>query len=77
MKKTETPIISDDLRPEYDLATMRVRSMGPKRHRFGEMVRLAPDVAELYPSADSVNEALRFLARVTREAQAASARTKS
>ena len=32
-------------------------------------MRLEPDVAEMFPSADAVNEALRFLIRVTREHQ--------
>lgn len=33
-------------------------------------VRLEPDVAEMFPSADAVNEALRFLIRVMRDNQA-------
>lgn len=35
----------------------------------GETVRLEPDVAEMFPSADAVNEALRFLIRVMRDNQ--------
>ncbi len=30
---------------------------------------MAPDVAEVFPTAESVNEALRFLIRVTRDSQ--------
>jgi len=30
-------------------------------------VRLEPDVAEMFPTADAVNEALRLLIRVTRD----------
>ena len=30
------------------------------------MVRLEPDVAEAFPTADAVNEALRFLIRITK-----------
>jgi len=59
--------MEDELRPEYDLRSLRVRKVGPKRAGFGEFVRLDPDVAELFPNAESVNEALRFLIRVTRE----------
>ena len=60
--------LEDDLRSEYDLKSLRVRRLGPDRKSFGEdVVRLEPDVAELFPTADAVNEALRFLARVTRE----------
>ena len=58
-----------ELRPEYDLRTLRVRGLGPGRRRIGDVVRLEPDVAEAFPDADSVNEALRFLIRVTKENQ--------
>ena len=68
MKKVETEM-DDELRPEYDLGAMRVRKLGPGRKRFGDVVRLAPDVAEAFPDADSVNEAPRFLIRVTKENQ--------
>jgi hypothetical protein len=56
--------MEDDLRPEYDLSTLQVRRLGPKRTSFGGLtVRLDPDVAEMFPNADAVNEALRFLIR--------------
>jgi hypothetical protein len=57
----------DELRPEYELKSMRVRKLGPGRKRFGEFVRLEPDVAEAFPNADSVNEALRSLIRVSKD----------
>ena len=66
MKKVELEL-DDELRPEYDLRGLRVRKLGPGRKRFGEVVRLEPDVAEAFPDAESVNEALRFLIRVTKE----------
>jgi len=67
MKKAETEM-DDELRPEYDLASLRVRKLGPGRKSFGgSVVRLEPDVAEVFPDADSVNEALRFLIRITKE----------
>ncbi len=63
--------MSDDLRAEYDLKSLRVRRLGSSRKSFGgTTVRLEPDVAEMFPSADAVNEALRFLIRVTRDNQA-------
>lgn len=66
MKKVKTT--TDDLRPEYDLRTLRVRKLGSARKKFGEsVVRLESDVAEIFPDAESVNEALRFLIRVTKE----------
>ncbi|HJQ33046.1 MAG TPA: hypothetical protein VJ866_12740 [Pyrinomonadaceae bacterium] len=69
MKKIETEV-EDELRPEYDLRALRVRKLGPGRKKFGNVVRLDPDVIEAFPDADSVNEALRFLIRVTKENQA-------
>ena len=60
--KTET---KDELRPEYDLRSPRVRKLGPDRKSFLDVVRLEPDVAEAFPNADSVNEALRSLIRVS------------
>ena len=42
--------------------------MGPERKHFGRfVVQLEPDVAEVFPDATSVNEALRFLIRITKE----------
>jgi len=45
--------------------------MGSGRERFGRVVRLAPDVARVFPDADSVNEALRFLIRIAQERERA------
>ncbi|HEX6044900.1 MAG TPA: hypothetical protein VFZ22_10460 [Pyrinomonadaceae bacterium] len=66
MKKDETEQ-ADELRPEYDLRSLRVRKLGSGRKSFGDTIRLDPDVADVFPDADAVNEALRFLIRVTRE----------
>ena len=67
MKKVN-PARKDQLRSEYDLKSLQVRKLGPRRKRFGgSVVRLAPDVAEVFPSAESVNEALRFLIKITRD----------
>ena len=67
MKKVETEM-EDELRPEYDLKSLRVRKVGPERKSFGgPTVRLEPDVAQVFPDSDSVNEALRFLIKITRE----------
>ncbi len=57
----------DELRPEYDLKSLRVRKLGPGRKSFGAVVRLEPDVSEVFPDAASVNEALRFLIRITKD----------
>jgi len=68
MKKDESEL-KDELRPEYDLQSLRVRKLGPRRKRFGDVVRLEPDVADAFPDSDAVNQALRFLMRVTKENQ--------
>lgn len=66
MKKAETA--DDELLPEYDLRKLRVRKFGPGRTSFaGHGVVLAPDVAAVFPDSNSVNEALRFLMRITRD----------
>ena len=60
--------LEDELRPEYDLKTLRVRRVGSERMKLGgQFVHLAPDVAELFPNSESVNEALRLLIRITRD----------
>ncbi len=68
MKKDESEI-DDELRPEYDLRALRIRKLGSGRRRFGDTIRLEPDVANAFPDAESVNEALRFLIRITKDNQ--------
>ena len=65
--KNENSDQPDELRPEYDLRSLRVRKLGHGRKSFGDTVRLEPDVANVFPDADAVNEALRFLIRVATE----------
>ena len=51
MKKVK-PEMKARLRPEYDLKRLQVRRLGPGRKSFGSwVVRLEPDVAEVFPSA--------------------------
>jgi hypothetical protein len=74
MKKADLEMdddeMEDDLRTEYDLKNLRVRRLGSGRKSFGgSTVRLEPDVAEIFSSAESVNEALRFLIKVTQKNQ--------
>ncbi len=63
------PIRKEEMLPEYNLDYSKA-----KPNRFAEKYRqtqrtvvLDSDVAENFPSAESVNEALRFLVRVTQE----------
>jgi len=66
MKKINSEL-EDELRPEYDLRSLRVRKLGPGRKSFGDTVRLERDVADAFPDAGAVNEALRFLIRITKD----------
>lgn len=76
--KRDKSEMEDDLRAEYDLKSLRVRRLGSGRRSFGGVtVRLEPDVAEMFPSADAVNEALRFLIRVMRDNQALAPETQA
>lgn len=60
--------MKDEVRSEYDLRKLRVRRVGSGRKTFGGVnIRLEPDVAEMFPDSESVNEALRFLIRITKE----------
>ena len=55
---------NDELRPEYDLSTLkgRVRGKYVERYREGtNVVLLEPDVAKEFPSSEAVNRALRTL----------------
>jgi hypothetical protein len=55
MKKDNSEL-EDTMRPEYDLASLKVRRLGPGRKSFGgTIVRLEPDVAEMFPSYGSHN----------------------
>ena len=68
MKKDDLEF-EDDLRPEYNLRELEVVGFGLGRKRFGLLVRLEPDVANVFQTADSVNEALRSLIRAAKEKQ--------
>lgn len=59
----------DDMRPEYDFASMKggVRGRYAKRFREGtNIVLLDPAVVEAFPTEDAVNEALRGVLNTTR-----------
>jgi len=67
MKKVESEMEEDELRPEYDLSQLkrRVRGKYVERYREGtNLVLLEPDVAAAFPDAKAVNEALRMLIKV-------------
>ena len=60
---------SDDLRTEYDFSAMKggIRGKYAKRYRAGtNLVKIEPDVAEIFENDFAVNEALRSLIKVAR-----------
>ncbi|HEY3305203.1 MAG TPA: hypothetical protein VGL70_16895 [Candidatus Binatia bacterium] len=58
----------DTMRPEYDFSKA-VRGVTAARYAEGtNVVLLDPDVAQIFPNARAVNEALRTIARLTRTA---------
>src|SRR5437879_9059102 len=68
MKKKISSDIEDGLRPEYDLTKLLkggIRGKYVARYRAGtNVVLLAPDVAQAFPTEDAVNEALRLVMRM-------------
>ena len=60
---------ADTMRPEYDFSR-GVRGVTARRYAQGvNIVLLDPDVAEVFPTARAVNEALRTLARLRRRSR--------
>jgi hypothetical protein len=67
MKKMNK-ILEDNMRPEYDFASMKggVRGKYVRRFRAGtNLVLLEADVAKAFPTNAAVNEALRGLLETT------------
>jgi hypothetical protein len=66
------PSPSDEMRAEYDFgeADLRQGTRGRFAERYAQgtnLVPLDPDVAEVFPDAAAVNQALRALAGIIRE----------
>lgn len=58
-----------ELRDEYELAKMTIVAKGryaPERRAGKNVVLLAPDVAQAFPTDDAVNEALRLILQMVR-----------
>ena len=67
MKKVLRTRRDPDMLDEYDFSK-GVRGKYAKRYAEGtNIVVLSPDVAEVFPNSDSVNEALRVLVKVARQ----------
>lgn len=63
------PNKEEEISPEYkfDYSKAKPNRFAEKYRQTQRTVVLDSDVAENFPSSESVNEALRFLIRVTRE----------
>ena len=57
--------LNDELNHEYDLTKMSVRKVGKGRKLLNQ-IQLDGDVAKAFPDSQSVNQALRFLIRITK-----------
>ena len=67
MKKANTKSVND-MRPEYDFASMKggVRGKYTKQYRAGtNLVLLDPKLAKAFPTDAAVNEALRAVLNMT------------
>jgi hypothetical protein len=63
--------------PEYDFSKLKGGVRGKYAHRYRQgsnVVLLAPDVAKVFPDAESVNAALRFLIQVATKVRRKGAR---
>ena len=69
MKKTNEDNFEDDMRPEYDFSQMKDGIQGKYAEKFRQgsnIIRLEPDVAKVFESEASVNEALRSLIKLAK-----------
>ncbi len=67
-KKTDEDL--DELRPEYDLRKLKFvgRGIYAERYRSGtNLVLLEPDIRKAFPDDESVNEALRVIAKAAKQ----------
>ena len=68
MKKTNHTLV-DDMRPEYDFASMKGGVRGKYAHRAREgtnIVLIEPEVSDAFPTERAVNEALKGVLNTTR-----------
>lgn len=65
-RKTNAPGSEDDLRPEYDFSKMKFVGWGIYAKRYRSSTNLAllePELRKAFPDDESVNEALRVIAK--------------
>ena len=72
MRKPSAQVISDELRPEYDLSQLKggIRGKYYQQAKVGtNLVLLEPDLAQAFPDDESVNRALRLLLTAAKAAK--------
>jgi hypothetical protein len=68
-KKRRDSALEDEMRPEYDISKMKIVGRGIYRERYRSgtnLVLLEPDVRRAFPDDESVNEALRVIAKAAK-----------
>jgi len=68
-KTTESNRLKDTMRAEYDMSGGVRGKYAGRIRQDTVMVTLAPDVAQAFPDADSVNEALRLILKAANKAK--------
>jgi hypothetical protein len=61
--------LEDEMRPEYDFSKMKIVGRGIYRERYRSgtnLVLLEPDVRKAFPDDESINDALRVIAKVAK-----------
>ncbi len=77
-KKVNEAELEDDLLPEYDFSKMKLigRGIYAKRFRSGtNLALLDRDVREAFPDDQSVNEALRVIAKAAKQQASRASKT--
>lgn len=79
MKKNSTEEKTDDLRPEYNLEELLqggVQGKYAQRYKQGaNIIVLDGDVAQVFPTDEAVNEALRLVIKLTKLSKPEAQRT--
>ncbi len=72
MKKETEHEPEDELRSEYDFSQLKGGIRGKYAERYQaatNLILLDPDVAQAFPNAEAVNEALRLLIQIAQRQQ--------
>jgi hypothetical protein len=73
MKKKNDPIDDDEMPAEFDFSRSIPNPFATGYARNRNLRILAPDLIEVFPDSQSVNEALRTIVRITSAANTAAA----